>query len=134
MKKTIQSLEELAILAQEIASKLQFNIVLFEGNLGAGKTTLIKLLAKALGSQDTVSSPTFSIVNEYEIPNGKIFHFDLYRIASEEEALGFGVEEYLDSGDYCFIEWPDTIHNLLPEDFHRIEINATAEKRTIIFT
>lgn len=134
MKKSIQSLEELADLAEEIAAKLQFNLVLFEGDLGAGKTTLIKSLAKSLGSKDVVNSPTFSIVNEYEINRGKLYHFDLYRINSEEEAMDFGVEEYLDSGEYCFIEWPEIIQGLLPKNYHRIQIISEAEKRTVFFT
>lgn len=83
----------------------------FEGNLGAGKTTLIKILAKKLGILDSISSPTFSYVNEYD---HKIFHFDCYRLQSLEEALDFGFEEYLDSGKMCWIEWPQVIEGIIP--------------------
>ena len=83
----------------------------FEGNLGAGKTTLIKILAKKLGILDPISSPTFSYVNEYD---HKIFHFDCYRLKSIEEALDFGFEEYLDSGKLCWIEWPQVIEGIIP--------------------
>ncbi|WP_255039021.1 tRNA (adenosine(37)-N6)-threonylcarbamoyltransferase complex ATPase subunit type 1 TsaE [Lacihabitans soyangensis] len=83
----------------------------FEGNLGAGKTTLIKILAKKLGIIDPISSPTFSYVNEYD---HKIFHFDCYRLQSVEEALDFGLEEYLDSGKMCWVEWPQIIESIIP--------------------
>lgn len=90
-------------------------VVLFNGLMGAGKTTFIKALCKSLGVQDITSSPTFSLVNEYETPDGqRIYHFDLYRINSEVEALDMGIEEYLYSGNWCFIEWPEKIPNLLP--------------------
>jgi tRNA threonylcarbamoyladenosine biosynthesis protein TsaE len=78
----------------------------FNGEMGSGKTTFIKELCKVLGSDDDFSSPTYSIVNEYRMPGGKIFHFDLYRIKNAEELFDIGLEEYLQSGNYCFIEWP----------------------------
>ncbi len=133
MEFKINSLLELNSVAKEIISQLQHKIILFEGEMGAGKTTFIKALLKELDSSDEVSSPTFSIVNEYEIPDGKVFHFDLYRIKSEEEAMDFGVEEYLYSGNYCFIEWPDKIKNLIPEPHHLVKIIADENQRTIIF-
>lgn len=129
----IQSIEELNSISKQIISNLQHKIVLFEGEMGAGKTTFIKTLLHEMGSTDEISSPTFSIVNEYEIPEGKVFHFDLYRIKSEEEALDFGVEEYLYSDDYCFIEWPDKISGLIPETHHIVKIIAEGNQRTIIF-
>ncbi len=89
----------------------------FEGNLGAGKTTLIKILAKKLGIIDPISSPTFSYVNEYD---HKIFHFDCYRLQSVEEALDFGLEEYLESGKMCWIEWPQIIESIIP--YPKLEI------------
>lgn len=134
MRTEIHSLDELDALAQKIISQLKHKIILFEGDMGAGKTTFIKSLAKELGSKDEVSSPTFSIVNEYSIPNDKIFHFDLYRIQSEEEALDFGVEEYLDSGNYCLIEWPEIILDLLDDNYHSIKIIANEVQRTVIFS
>lgn len=88
----------------------QIPVWTFEGNLGAGKTTLIKILAKKLGIVDSISSPTFSYVNEYD---HKIFHFDCYRLQSIEEALDFGLEEYLDSGKMCWIEWPQIIEGII---------------------
>lgn len=133
MEFQIHSIEELNSVAQEIISQLQQKIILLEGEMGAGKTTFIKVLLQEMGSTDEISSPTFSIVNEYEIPEGKVFHFDLYRIKSEEEALDFGIEEYLYSGHYCFIEWPDKISGLLPEKHHTIKIIAEGNQRTIIF-
>lgn len=129
----INSIHELPKLAQQIISNLQHKIILFEGEMGAGKTTFIKTFVNELGSKDEVSSPTFSIVNEYEIPNGKVFHFDLYRIKSEEEAMDFGIEEYLDSGQFCLIEWPDKIENLITEPHHTLKIIAQENQRTIIF-
>lgn len=133
MEFSIHNISELSKLAQQIISNLQHKIILFEGEMGAGKTTFIKTFVNELGSKDEVSSPTFSIVNEYEIPNGKVFHFDLYRIKSEEEAMDFGIEEYLDSGQFCLIEWPDKIENLITEPHHTLKIIAQENQRTIIF-
>ena len=99
-------------------------IFLFYGGMGAGKTTLIKALCEALGVKDNISSPTFSIVNEYIYPMGKIYHFDFYRLKKQEEALDIGCEEYFYSGNYCFIEWPEKIPDLLPEHFIKVEITA----------
>ncbi|MFA7448871.1 MAG: tRNA (adenosine(37)-N6)-threonylcarbamoyltransferase complex ATPase subunit type 1 TsaE [Weeksellaceae bacterium] len=134
MNFTANKLEDLIPIAKEILTNLKHKVVLFEGELGAGKTSFIKVLVKEMGSSDEVSSPTFSIVNEYELPKGKVFHFDLYRIKTEEEALDFGIDEYLDSGNFCFIEWPDKISDLLPDDFHTVKIIAEENKRTVIFT
>jgi tRNA threonylcarbamoyladenosine biosynthesis protein TsaE len=96
-------------------------IFLFNGDMGAGKTTLIKALCKELGVVDNVTSPTFSIVNEYNIPKAKIFHFDFYRLKNQTEALDMGYEEYFYSGEYCFIEWPGMIPDLIPE--HHVDIS-----------
>lgn len=134
MNFTANKLEDLIPIAKEILTNLKHKVVLFEGELGAGKTSFIKVLVKEMCSSDEVSSPTFSIVNEYELPKGKVFHFDLYRIKTEEEALDFGIDEYLDSGNFCFIEWPDKISDLLPDDFHTVKIIAEENKRTVIFT
>lgn len=102
------------------------------GDLGAGKTVLVKALCRALGVEDAVTSPTFSIVNEYRYPGGQIWHFDFYRIKRLEEAYDLGYEEYFDSGAYCFIEWPERVEPLLPEDCVRIHIAATGETERII--
>lgn len=91
-----------------------------DGVMGAGKTTFIKMLCESLGCQDIVNSPTFAIVNVYEIGNGKdieeFYHFDCYRLKNTEEAIDMGAEEYLQSGNYCFIEWPDILKPILPTD------------------
>ncbi len=104
----------------------------FYGEMGAGKTTLIKALCEKLGVTDMVSSPTFSIVNEYATSAGEtIFHFDFYRINTEREALDIGCEEYFYSGDYCFIEWPSRIPGLLPDQRLEIHIQEEDSIRTI---
>lgn len=109
------SLEQLPDIARQLIEEVQGRILLFYGKMGVGKTTLIKELVKQLGSDDRVSSPTFSLVNEYLNREGEsIFHFDFYRIKKEEEALDMGVDEYFGSGSWCLIEWPDKIKNLLP--------------------
>jgi tRNA threonylcarbamoyladenosine biosynthesis protein TsaE len=109
---------------------------IFHGDLGAGKTTLIKLLGEALGVEDAMSSPTFAIVNEYTSRDfRKIFHFDFYRIKSELEAYDIGIEEYLDSGYPCLIEWPEKIPSLIPEERGEVTIIFDNEKqRTIAIT
>jgi len=129
----IQDIIQLPNIAQQILSNSHHKIILFEGEMGAGKTTLIKEIIRQMGSQDETSSPTFSIVNEYETQKGKVFHFDFYRIKSEEEALDFGVEEYFDSGNFCFIEWPEKVKNLIPEEFHTVKIISENGKRIITF-
>jgi tRNA threonylcarbamoyladenosine biosynthesis protein TsaE len=107
-------------------------IFLFHGEMGAGKTTLIKALCTALGTDENISSPTFSIVNEYLIPKGKIYHFDFYRLKNQTEALDMGYEEYFYSGEYCFIEWPEKIADLLPDHYLDINIEIlSGDKREI---
>lgn len=96
---------------------------LFEGDMGAGKTTLIKSLCSELGMKEMASSPTYSIVNEYEYPNGKIYHFDFFRIKTQNEAFDIGFEEYLASGEFCFIEWPQNIPDLWPQHYLLITIS-----------
>lgn len=92
--------------------------------MGAGKTTLVKGLCAHLGVEEPVSSPTFALVNEYGFAEGKVFHFDFYRIRNVEEAHGIGFWEYIDSGHYCFIEWPEMIEGLLPEDCVQIHLHT----------
>jgi tRNA threonylcarbamoyladenosine biosynthesis protein TsaE len=97
--------------------------------MGAGKTTLIKELCHHLGATDIVQSPSFTIVNEYKTTRGEsIFHFDFYRIKKLEEVMDIGYEEYFYSGDYCFIEWPELIEQLLPNDVVRVSINGDNER------
>jgi tRNA threonylcarbamoyladenosine biosynthesis protein TsaE len=97
---------------------------LFEGDMGAGKTTLIKSICTELGMKEMASSPTYSIVNEYEYPGGKIYHFDFFRIKTQNEAYDIGFEEYLASGDFCFIEWPQNIPDLWPQNYVKITISV----------
>lgn len=96
----------------------------FYGQMGAGKTTLIKQLCSEMGTDDVVNSPTFAIVNVYETKQSEIYHFDCYRIKNIGEAIDLGAEEYIYSGNYCFIEWPEMIEQLLPDDTVRIEIKV----------
>lgn len=133
MEFKIESIEELGNVANDLIPQFQHKVILFEGEMGAGKTTFIKVLVEQMGTKDEISSPTFSIVNEYETNSGKVFHFDMYRIKSEEEAMDFGIEEYLYSNHYCFIEWPSKIESLIPAEHHTIKIIAEENSRTIIF-
>jgi tRNA threonylcarbamoyladenosine biosynthesis protein TsaE len=108
-------LNQIPVIAKEIISSAKYKIILFYGEMGSGKTTLIKEILKQLGVEDIVNSPTFSIVNEYHSRKGEIiYHFDFYRIENEEEALDIGIEEYFYSNNWCFVEWPDKVENLLP--------------------
>lgn len=102
-------------------------VLLFYGDMGAGKTTFISAICRQLGVTDVASSPTFAIVNEYRSAAGPVYHFDFYRIRSEQEAFDLGYEDYFYSGAYCFVEWPEKIPNLLPEDAVSVHITATAE-------
>jgi tRNA threonylcarbamoyladenosine biosynthesis protein TsaE len=108
-------IQELPEIAQMVLTHTATKTLLFYGEMGVGKTTLIKEVAKRIGVEDTLSSPTFSLVNEYTFDGEKLFHFDFYRISSEEEALDIGIEDYLDSPYWKLIEWPEKILNLLPE-------------------
>lgn len=128
MEILVENEDKLKEAAQSII-KLAENekIFLFQGEMGAGKTTLIKSLCSELGMLENVSSPTYSLVNEHVYPHGKIYHFDFFRIKNESEAYDLGFEEYLSSGDYCFIEWPEMIPNLWPQNFLQIKIIETKE-------
>lgn len=127
-KQTIASLSEVASVAKKIIDYAgPIRVFVFYGDLGAGKTTLIKEVCALLGSKDPVSSPTFSIVNEYQCKNELVYHFDFYRIESEDEAFDLGYEEYFYSGRYCFIEWPERILNLLPEELIQVNLHIQSE-------
>lgn len=134
MKKqlAISSVDELPDVAAKLLSYCtDKKIFAFLGEMGAGKTTLIGAVCKVLGVKQHVSSPTFAIVNEYSA-SGKIFHLDLYRLKTIEEAVEIGIEEYLTGGDYCFIEWPQLIESLLPPDTVRVSIEVLNEHERIL--
>ncbi len=125
------SLEETSKLIDKIIPLLATNkLIIFDGMMGSGKTTLIKYICQALGVLDLVNSPTYSLVNEYKTLNNQIiYHFDFYRINSLEEAFDIGAEEYFYSGNLCLIEWPDKIMDLLPDRILKISIDYSHKKR-----
>ena len=127
-------LEHISKAAQDVIAACGNETVwLFEGTMGAGKTTLIKAVCRELGVLNTVQSPTFSIVNEYLTDAGEtIYHFDCYRLKNGTEAYDIGVEEYLDSGNLCLIEWPDKIAELLPDKFIKISITQLSNGKRAI--
>ena len=114
---TVNDLEKVA---KQLLVEAPGKTILFFGDMGVGKTTLIKAIVKALGSEDTVSSPTYSIVNEYKAKDDYIYHFDFYRVQSLEEAYDFGIEDYIDSEHWSLIEWPEIIKELLPKNALRV--------------
>ncbi|SEM82454.1 tRNA threonylcarbamoyladenosine biosynthesis protein TsaE [bacterium A37T11] len=132
MEFEINNLEELRQAAEQVLTfGSSSRVYLFYGEMGAGKTTLIKVICRQLGVDGSTSSPTFSIVNEYEGESGPIYHFDLYRLQKPEEAYDLGYEEYLWSGHYCFVEWPEKAESSWPPDavyVHIHEINAGIRK------
>ena len=131
------SLDQVKQIASDIIRETPGKILLFHGPMGSGKTTLIKEVVKQLGAIDEASSPTFSLVNEYHTANrGKIYHFDFYRIEDESEALDMGVEEYFYSGDWCLIEWPEKVENLLPLEsvLIRLSINDNDSRNLQMIT
>ncbi|MFP4092444.1 MAG: tRNA (adenosine(37)-N6)-threonylcarbamoyltransferase complex ATPase subunit type 1 TsaE [Cyclobacteriaceae bacterium] len=121
--------------AREIISKAgDKKVWLFYGAMGAGKTTLIRAICKAMDVEDNVSSPTFALVNEYRTSGGQtLYHFDFYRIEDEEEAWNIGTEDYFYSGRLCLVEWPERIENLLPEEFLRIDIEVSSDHSRRIY-
>ncbi len=129
---SINNTGELTAVARELlnfANGEKFFI--FEGEMAAGKTTLIKAFCEVLGVEEVVSSPTFSIVNEYETAGGPIYHFDFYRLKNQQEAYDIGYEEYFYSGDYCLVEWPSKVAELLPEKYIKVDIQITGETERI---
>lgn len=131
----INSIAELnAVAKQLLAFANDDKFFVFEGEMAAGKTTFIKAFCDVLGVEDVVSSPTFSIVNEYESAKGPVYHFDFYRIKNLQEAYDIGYEEYFYSDSFCLVEWPQKIEELLPEKFIKVEIQITGEtQRTFNF-
>ena len=128
---TINSIEEIHTTAKKFLDEIGDNkIFAFNGKMGAGKTTFIKAICEVMGVKETINSPTFSIVNEYEAADGSIiYHFDCYRINKIQEALDLGAEEYLYSGNLCFIEWSENIAPLLPDTLVNVDIHEIENKK-----
>lgn len=128
----IDSLSDLKYVAQEVVESLDGRtVVLLRGEMGAGKTTLISRIAAYLGAEDTVTSPTFALVNQYEGSDCRIYHFDFYRIEEIEEVFDLGYEEYFYSGDLCLVEWPEKIEPLLPDDAMTVRITVGDDEHRI---
>lgn len=124
------TLSDLSEIAKEVIKNASNKVLLFYGDMGVGKTTLIKEIVKQLGVNDNVSSPTFSLVNEYHTTSGeRIYHFDFYRINKEEEALDMGIEEYFYSNNWCLVEWPNKVENLVP--LNAVSITITSNKNQL---
>jgi len=120
-----RSVRELDQVARQLLQEAgERRVFLFSGELGSGKTTLIRAVCRQLGVQDEVTSPTFSLVNAYRAEDGWVYHMDLYRLEREEELLEIGLEEYLFSGAYCFVEWPHLAEPVLPEGVMRVELHV----------
>ncbi len=134
MRIEIQSLDTIADAASEFIKQMKdATVFAFYGNMGAGKTTFIKAICKKLGVDDQINSPTFAIVNEYRSNSCElIYHFDFYRIKSESEAFDFGYEDYFYSGSVCFVEWPELIESLLPEDVVNVKIEEKENGKRIV--
>lgn len=129
----IFSLDQIQEVAEQILAQNPNKILLFNGEMGAGKTTLIKQLCKSLGIEDATSSPTFSLVNEYQTNDNQIvYHFDFYRLNHETEALDMGVDDYLYSGNWCFIEWSEKIPSLIPDDHSVITIELLPDGKRLL--
>lgn len=129
MNVKVKQLSELPKVAATLLNSFPSNrVFLFFGEMGAGKTTFIKEICNELGVKDKVSSPSYSIVNEYQVPGGQLYHFDFYRLKNETEALDMGYEEYFYNGDYCLVEWPEKITSLWPLQFVKVKILVLNEQ------
>ncbi|MFA9191647.1 tRNA (adenosine(37)-N6)-threonylcarbamoyltransferase complex ATPase subunit type 1 TsaE [Flavobacterium sp. FZUC8N2.13] len=127
------SISEIKNVAELIVASRPNKVILFNGEMGAGKTTFIKQLCQILGVKEATSSPTFSLVNEYETANNQIvYHFDFYRLKNEIEALDMGVDDYLYSGNWCFIEWAENISSLIPETHSTISIEVLEDGKRLL--
>lgn len=126
MQKIFYTLENIEEAAKSLIAISQTRFLCFNGAMGAGKTTLIKAVVSQLEGQEQASSPTFSIVNEYQYQNGKLlgFHFDFYRLETESEALDLGIEDYFNENSWLFVEWANKVESLLPSSYTKISINT----------
>ena len=124
--KSLFNLSELDSVAKNLIDRLSTKIIRIDGVMGSGKTTLISSICKQLNIQDEISSPTFSIVNTYSSPKGPVYHFDFYRLKNTIEVYDFGLEEYLDSGHFCFLEWAEKITPHLPEDYDYFNLEVVS--------
>lgn len=132
MEWSCSRLDDLAQISAEILASCQSTKLAFHGEMGAGKTTLIKHICRQLEVVDVVKSPTFSIVNEYiSRSNQMVYHFDFYRIENKHEAMDIGIDTYFYSHSFCFVEWPSMIQELLPKEFVHIHIQLDGTKRII---
>ena len=134
MEIKIENIEDIASAARKFVDEMGENCVFaFYGKMGAGKTTFIKAICEALGVKDVVTSPTFALVNEYADAEGQpVYHFDFYRIKNLREAYDMGCEEYFYSGYPCFIEWPELVEELLPDDTVRVKIEVLENESRIV--
>ena len=134
LKLVSHSLNDLPLAAKQLLKFSPVKVIAFSGPMGSGKTTFIKAICNELGVTETVSSPTFALVNEYRSATGiPVYHFDFYRIKNENEARDIGCEEYFYSGNYCFVEWSEKILNLLPKEIVHVTIEVENETRLITF-
>lgn len=125
---TVEHLHEYKQAADYIIELMdEYSVFLMFGQLGAGKTTLVQKICGIIGSEDVVSSPTFALINPYKTKKGMLYHMDMYRVKKVEEAIDFGVEEYLWDSHYCFVEWPERIEEIIPEKYVRIEITQNED-------
>jgi|TARA_B110000114_G_C14940423_1_gene336137 tRNA threonylcarbamoyladenosine biosynthesis protein TsaE len=132
VRKIKYKLENIELAVNFILSNINTRFLLFNGTMGSGKTTLIKAIVSKLGSTDSVSSPTFSLVNEYKINNSIAYHFDFYRIENETEVLDIGIEDYFLKDSWCFMEWSEKIPNLVPDNVNYINFKVLDDgNRTI---
>tara|TARA_B100001248_G_C27382206_1_gene457620 strand:+ start:1131 stop:1535 length:405 start_codon:yes stop_codon:yes gene_type:complete len=122
------SLKDIDKIARKLLEESQTKTILFKGEMGSGKTTLISAMLKILGGESKVSSPTFSIVNEYKVKSDIVYHFDFYRIKNQIEALDIGIEDYFYSGNWNFVEWPDKIKPLLPNNTTTVKLSILSNQ------
>ena len=128
------SLQEIDDVARQLIDLFTYPIVAFEGQMGSGKTTLVQSILSLLGSEDTVSSPTFGLVHQYSTTKGKVIHMDLYRLEKEDELEQLGFEDYIQTGDLCLIEWPEMVAKAIEDECHHLHIELVDEhKRKLTF-